>query len=210
MFQLAAARRRLVCRPSAITLWRQFQLAAARRRLGQPAGCRSRRGCFNSQPPEGGWSRCAIGATPPRLFQLAAARRRLARSKKNEHDRCRFNSQPPEGGWFLPATTNLSFTAFQLAAARRRLEQHCAAVLRQPRFNSQPPEGGWHEGYAFFPMRFVSTRSRPKAAGCALYWFSSHQASFQLAAARRRLVLAQSSRLSSEAVSTRSRPKAAG
>ena len=77
-----------------------------------------------------------------------------------------FNSQPPEGGWFLTASMRFAFCCF----------------------NSQPPEGGWSGiasvgvaidlfqltaarrrlGYfnqTAFPVCYVSTHSRPKAAG---------------------------------------------
>ena len=54
-------------------------------------------------------------------------------------------------------------------------------------FNSQPPEGGWSEPSLWYMIRFVSTHSRPKAAGFRL-WANTVRAN----------------------VSTHSRPKAAG
>ena len=81
-------------------------------------------------------------------------------------------------------------------------------------------------------MKWVSTHSRPKAAGCSLLAFAIHILAFQLTAARRRLAqaigkkpflktfqltaarrrLAQYAEylLSNQQVSTHSRPKAAG
>ena len=52
-------------------------------------------GCFNTQPPEGGWnlSRCTI---------------RL--------DRC-FNTQPPEGGWLEDGFADGEIDVFQHTAA---------------------------------------------------------------------------------------------
>ena len=54
-----------------------------------------------------------------------------------------FNTQPPEGGW-------------------RAIQQSGTKIVG---FNTQPPEGGWMRGSATEPMKFVSTHSRPKAAG---------------------------------------------
>ena len=59
----------------------------------------------------------------------------------------RFNSQPPEGGWCI------SVQAFLVAHG----------------FNSQPPEGGWTQSTEHSDTYFVSTHSRPKAAGKNAY-----------------------------------------
>ena len=56
---------------------------------------------------------------------------------------CRFNTQPPEGGWIM-----------KNSASRRQLS-----------FNTQPPEGGWVKFQIRVFQCFVSTHSRPKAAG---------------------------------------------
>ena len=79
---------------------------------------------------------------------------------------CRFNTQPPEGGW-----DSLQFVKALPAG-----------------FNTQPPEGGWRNSLSsLLRNAFVSTHSRPKAAG------------------------SQGNALgSSTTVSTHSRPKAAG
>ena len=99
---------------------------------------------FNSQPPEGGWTKQSV-------WNRAATR---------------FNSQPPEGGWPSSRFVRPYRHTFQLTAARRRLaagpaaktdsksvsthSRPKAAGFRPPRrasqnqrFNSQPPEGGW-------------------------------------------------------------------
>ena len=76
-------------------------------------------------------------------------------------------------------------------------------------FNTQPPEGGWVFNVLFFPVLWVSTHSRPKAAG------------YDHAAQYRRGRVSTHSRpkaagnlpiclLVSFLVSTHSRPKAAG
>ena len=144
---------------------------------------------FNSQPPEGGWTKQAAS------WELT----------------CCFNSQPPEGGWVLEYRKIGTQEAFQLTAARRRLVGGAAARIaaigvsthsrpkaagahhspktRQPnRFNSQPPEGGWR-----------CRKPRRPLSG----WF-------QLTAARRRLAWSLLEKELLHKVSTHSRPKAAG
>ena len=146
MFQHTAARRRLVrsirniilsitvsthSRPKAagfsdlfkIILCRTFQHTAARRRLASGiCSCGIFKSCFNTQPPEGGWTNfCCIGK---RLhwFQHTAARRRLDLSMRND------NAQQQ----------------FQHTAARRRLVAvSMQLLLFRQGFNTQPPEGGW-------------------------------------------------------------------
>ena len=77
-----------------------------------------------------------------------------------------FNTQPPEGGWDFSADT-------------------CIGISR---FNTQPPEGGWlYLPKLPDPQLYVSTHSRPKAAGP--FWVSAELG---------------------DSVSTHSRPKAAG
>ena len=77
-----------------------------------------------------------------------------------------FNTQPPEGGWVYAST--------------------CRSVKTS--FNTQPPEGGWRvRTFQFVQPVFVSTHSRPKAAGFAFGLFGERRD-----------------------VSTHSRPKAAG
>ena len=102
--------------------------------------------------------------------------------------RCSFNSQPPEGGWrdktFLTSCFNC--------------------------FNSQPPEGGW-ELIKLSTFRYwVSTHSRPKAAGYELRMLVLGYMQFQLTAARRRLDTTPKQARKLTKVSTHSRPKAAG
>ena len=143
-------------------------------------------------------------------FQHTAARRRLALTTGRWCCRCRnFNTQPPEGGWIISPTRLCQLLRFQHTAARRRLGnqpdrpihgdkfQHTAARRRLvnysspsgwlKNFNTQPPEGGW----VVFPcsrhiVSMISTHSRPKAAGFAIY-YCFRQKLFQHTAARRRL-----------------------
>ena len=166
-----------------------FQHTAARRRLegvkqsGPRGGSR-----FNTQPPEGGWVRCAIRlgnygvSTHSRpkaagkrdldnlvhaMFQHTAARRRLDLYIPKAAFLVSFNTQPPEGGW---------------AARARR------AAGRRKRFNTQPPEGGWLTELPEHNVLFE----------------------FQHTAARRRLVVHGTMLFLLYSVSTHSRPKAAG
>ena len=121
---------------------------------------------FNTQPPEGGWIR----------FQFL-----LVRAKS-------FNTQPPEGGWGLYTPRLARPSSFNTQPP----EGGWSIVISYPciikSFNTQPPEGGWPRirplssgpsrfqhtaarrrlvktttkiGYGLF----VSTHSRPKAAG---------------------------------------------
>ena len=143
--------------------------------------------CFNTQPPEGGWSFFNVSI----VFLYC------------------FNTQPPEGGWCFYRHAGLHtmvsthsrpkaagticnqfptiFIRFQHTAARRRLDlnrnahyavtvfQHTAARRRLDffsikqrvlhGFNTQPPEGGWEDAKNTKAEARVSTHSRPKAAG---------------------------------------------
>ena len=144
-----------------------FQHTAARRRLAANRPKPKLRKSFNTQPPEGGWFAASAVCVLYGLFQHTAARRRLdtefvvqysellvsthSRPKAAgcyifchvAHFAC-FNTQPPEGGWRLTLNNQKEKTMFQHTAARRRL------VEIQKRYESG---------------LFVSTHSRPKAAG---------------------------------------------
>ena len=97
----------------------KFQHTAARRRLLSVVSALRLRGCFNTQPPEGGWSavyqagkavrvsthsRPKAAAAPVKdeerdlWFQHTAARRRLHAPKNKTAETKSFNTQPPEGG----------------------------------------------------------------------------------------------------------------
>ena len=99
--------------------------------------------CFNTQPPEGGWERCAVGQLVTRVSThsrlkaaghggvirtrrwMVSTHSRLKAAGCNVarltwHSKC-FNTQPPEGGWI----------------------HESSLLLNKRRFNTQPPEGGW-------------------------------------------------------------------
>ena len=107
--------------------------------------------CFNTQPPEGGWSRPTA----------------------TETIRSCFNTQPPEGGWI---SYNYRFISFSVSTHSRpkaagdfwfrptevpKVSTHsrpkaagfstCKPLGQARCFNTQPPEGGWphfHTGTA--------------------------------------------------------------
>ena len=83
--------------------------------------------------------------------------------------------------------------------------------MRRRSFNTQPPEGGWVDDVPDYLLPFyVSTHSRPKAAGSMALPCHLRALPFQHTAARRRLVLGAKHFKSDIRVSTHSRPKAAG
>ena len=190
MFQHTAARRRLARRHQTIKTAATVSTHSRPKAAGfQTFNRFGSAVCFNTQPPEGGWSR--------RSFRFRA-------------ESC-FNTQPPEGGWFVVivmidsffcvsthsrpkaagtifANTLKAMVKFQHTAARRRLVRQLWQVLRE---------------------NMVSTHSRPKAAGLASInlgcWVM-----FQHTAARRRLGSIRGGSSRCRCVSTHSRPKAAG
>ena len=144
-FQLTAARRRLVRPSTAAACGHAFQLTAARRRLAAHHHHKFAETCFNSQPPEGGWSISTANKTI--IVNVSTHSRPKAAGtgdvghtpyvNVSTHSRpkaagflrlqcvllfARFNSQPPEGGWMNGAIGAVLLAEFQLTAARRRLE----------------------------------------------------------------------------------------
>ena len=167
MFQHTAARRRLGGTQARGANPTPFQHTAARRRLGTLYQAKtSLWRCFNTQPPEGGWTVFVC-----MVFTLFS-----------------FNTQPPEGGWIIILLFSPLSNRFQHTAARRRLgngstymlfktrcfntqppeggwENQAVKSLRSISFNTQPPEGGWMSLEELYNAWYVSTHSRPKAAG---------------------------------------------
>ena len=122
------------------------------------------------------------------MFQHTAARRRLGKTAKN----------------------NIHGFRFQHTAARRRLVRLLVFTRFRLSFNTQPPEGGWFRRESDNRFFLVSTHSRPKAAGSALYSVQTCYVRFQHTAARRRLAYHLYHMKHPHSVSTHSRPKAAG
>ena len=121
---------------------------------------------FNTQPPEGGWSRKNSKDGKNKKFQHTAARRRLAQRSYQtakqfsfQHTAARrrlaaefqnplflscFNTQPPEGGWLpLLQTRRLSSGSFNTQPPEGGWQMEYPVACISGGFNTQPPEGGW-------------------------------------------------------------------
>ena len=166
-FQHTAARRRLGRRLGHGVGRDMFQHTAARRRLDEQSGMDDLPAFVSTH------SRPKAAGNQARhhhqAHQVSTHSRPKAAGRLASLHACTpacFNTQPPEGGWpFLPTYHK-----------------------RVSCFNTQPPEGGWYSGTAYLcSPNYVSTHSRPKAAG--KHCFILHKR-FE--------------------VSTHSRPKAAG
>ena len=105
---------------------------------------RSKKG-FNTQPPEGGWTYGFI--TGYNYIVSTHSRPKAAGWWRliSETYLRRFNTQPPEGGWSGHPKAKPRGARFQHTAARRRLVQMHRTKMEN---------------------LYVSTHSRPKAAGC--------------------------------------------
>ena len=102
------------------------------------------------------------------MFQLTAARRRLEAPNRIATRAIGFQLTAARRRLDFNVKLQISFKRFQLTAARRRLVD----LLED-------------EPVGFF----VSTHSRPKAAGAGFLPVALQQSVFQLTAARRRLVI---------------------
>ena len=166
--------------------------------------------CFNTQPPEGGWT--ALGAViyTHRQFQHTAARRRLDitnyadkfKTKVSTHSR-------PKAAGALRREHGLT-QQFQHTATRRRLVRYSWYQERTVMFQHTAARRRLASYFKVYKeIQYVSTHSRPKAAGQTSGQFgkgfevSTH--SRPKAAGRR----VDHHRLQRD-VSTHSRPKAAG
>ena len=167
--------------------------------------------CFNTQPPEGGWTGFFMGG---RMSDVSTHSRPKAAGVTflpvaipetvSTHSRPKaaglvmgnakpllesFNTQPPEGGWLQEMSVDLSAELFQHTAARRRLVEnsHKNITYALVSTHSRPKAAGIPPARKpTFPK--VSTHSRPKAAGAAGGQLGI-PIEFQHTAARRRLGL---------------------
>ena len=144
--------------------------------------------CFNTQPPEGGWSSVKCRLSRGFCFNTQPPEGGWRRPYICSHAGFRFNTQPPEGGW-----------AFVLAHyASRELFQHTAARRRLGRAYRRLPVG----------LQFQHTAARRRLVNNPLG--ISAVTKFQHTAARRRLGNYKIAKQLGGLVSTHSRPKAAG
>ena len=125
-------------------------------------------GCFNTQPPEGGWGQTLVIVFVMLGFQHTAARRRLAEFQSTERLDERFQHTAARRRLGTRLVLFLHALEFQHTAARRRLAGDISLIGR---------------------AALVSTHSRPKAAGYNLARRRFATCWFQHTAARRRLVL---------------------
>ncbi|EFC88646.1 hypothetical protein NEIMUCOT_04695 [Neisseria mucosa ATCC 25996] len=102
---------------------------------------------------------------------------------------------------------------FQHTAARRRLAQPLPSGERKKMFcfNTQPPEGGWLLlGLGVTLVSYVSTHSRPKAAGHDVFPYPIHCTCFNTQPPEGGWMTITRVYIVQSRVSTHSRPKAAG
>ena len=97
--------------------------------------------CFNTQPPEGGWS-----ATEPMKFGTSVSTHSRPKAAVNRlfhwiHTRAVSTHSRPKAA--VRKLAVIAFTLlFQHTAARRRLVLICLYNCHMQCFNTQPPEGG--------------------------------------------------------------------
>ena len=140
-FQHTAARRRLRKSRAAVRVMNPFQHTAARRRLLRLLPSAFCRGCFNTQPPEGGWS-IRRGCCVISRFQHTAARRRLIWYKEIRHWNYWFQHTAARRRLRRRQKESQALNGFQHTAARRRLPLPLWVFPNFSSFNTQPPEGG--------------------------------------------------------------------
>ena len=188
-FQHTAARRRL----ESINTFNIIQSEVSTHSRPKAAGLLLsvnclRESCFNTQPPEGGWSTKSATTRPTESFNTQPPEGGWPVLRTSHHlPRC-FNTQPPEGGWGLAPFGAIPPQTFQHTAARRRLAsevdiyigegflfQHTAARRRLALIKKMP----------FKPQMFQHTAARRRLVGSL--WQRACRELFQHTAARRRL-----------------------
>ena len=163
-FQHTAARRRLPALENRWMTFLKFQHTAARRRLILHHQYDKYPQCFNTQPPEGGWSKQNRRTGKPMVFQHTAARRRLNLHISNPFFLFPFQHTAARRRLYYARCRRGRLGKFQHTAARRRLSGSPERTEERPCFNTQPPEGGCSAQAEYQQSRSVSTHSRPKAA----------------------------------------------
>ncbi len=185
-FQHTAARRRLPALENRWMTFLKFQHTAARRRLILHHQYDKYPQCFNTQPPEGGWSKQNRRTGKPMVFQHTAARRRLnlhisnpfflfpfqhtaarrrlTRGSHRQYKHPEFQHTAARRRLYYARCRRGRLGKFQHTAARRRLSGSPERTEERPCFNTQPPEGGCSAQAEYQQSRSVSTHSRPKAA----------------------------------------------
>ena len=147
-----------------------FQHTAARRRLGPQTAQTAAQGCFNTQPPEGGWDKIQQLVSHGLLFQHTAARRRLAKTRQGSMKTRMFQHTAARRRLVLQAENASEPKTFQHTAARRRLAVRAgkerAYALFQHTAARRRLAGEKHGHKSDYD---VSTHSHPKAAGFSFF-----------------------------------------
>ena len=122
--------------------------------------------CFNTQPPEGGWQFKLSACLIPKCFNTQPPEGGWEKPPNITLNASGFNTQPPEGGWAYIGDDGEITIKFQHTAARRRLaiKLNINGTYLFVSTHSRPKAAG----SGFYPCRTVnqvSTHSRPKAAG---------------------------------------------
>ena len=130
-----------------------------------PFACFQPIGCFNTQPPEGGWVilaiwRCRLDVSTHSRLKAAGVILAIWRCRLDvsTHSRLKaagpikpnpnniikgFNTQPPEGGWCHSRNLEMPLGCFNTQPPEGGWDSHTRLFHRQRGFNTQPPEGGW-------------------------------------------------------------------
>ena len=165
---------------------------------------------FNTQPPEGGWSRQSSTAERLQGFQHTAARRRLAYIRDIIGKAVRFQHTAARRRLVSSLVLRGYRSKFQHTAARRRLEaeEGVKQEVKRVSTHSRPKAAGRQEA-SDATRALVSTHSRPKAAGKVLRTAITVTESFNTQPPEGGWIKFHTQRIGN-IVSTHSRPKAAG
>ncbi len=100
--------------------------------------------CFNTQPPEGGWSSVKCRLSRGFCFNTQPPEGGWIMTSCTQCVLNGFNTQPPEGGWVAaepPPDERPPVSTHSRPKAAGPLPERVGAII--PSFNTQPPEGGW-------------------------------------------------------------------
>ena len=148
--------------------------------------------------------------TPP-VFQHTAARRRLENTGVTHITTITFQHTAARRRLAISLRFFSSESRFQHTAARRRLGRFWKTRARVCVFQHTAARRRLvFAGVGGIELAFVSTHSRPKAAGSIKTAAPYSSTMFQHTAARRRLAFISRRKFTPKLVSTHSRPKAAG
>ena len=100
--------------------------------------------CFNTQPPEGGWTSILVLCIFAYVFQHTAARRRLvSRLIKTERFFIVSTHSRPKAAGDTPLKTAYRCWVSTHSRPKAAGYQKALYMIINECFNTQPPEGGW-------------------------------------------------------------------